>query len=68
MVLILGHGDPALGAMGITIGLMVVLGVVHPPMVTPSLAFSLRSGEETMAHLFLFALGMTVVRRAALTR
>ena len=46
--------------MVVTIVLMVLLDVVHPPAVSTSLTFALRAGAETEAALFALALGMTV--------
>ena len=43
-----------------TILLMVVLDVVHPPAVSTSLTFALRTGAENDFTLFALALGMTV--------
>lgn len=59
--LLLGHGYPAAGAAMIaTIVLMVLLDVVHPPAVSTSLTFALRSGAERDLALFALALAMVV--------
>ncbi|WOD36963.1 HPP family protein [Nodosilinea sp. E11] len=46
-------------AMVITIVLMIVLDVVHPPAVATSLSFALRSGNESNLLLFGLAVGIT---------
>ncbi|MBE9112128.1 HPP family protein [Nodosilinea sp. LEGE 07298] len=46
-------------AMVITIVLMIVLDVVHPPAVATSLSFALRSGNESNLILFGLAVGIT---------
>ncbi len=47
-------------AMVVTILLMVVLNVVHPPAVSTALSFALRSGNENNLLLFMLAIGLTV--------
>ncbi|PSN12797.1 HPP family protein [filamentous cyanobacterium CCT1] len=46
-------------AMVITIVLMILLDVVHPPAVATSLSFALRSGSESNLVLFGLAVGIT---------
>ena len=46
-------------AMVITIVLMIVLDVVHPPAVATSLSFALRSGNQSNLLLFGLAVGIT---------
>ncbi|MBW4502341.1 MAG: HPP family protein [Scytonema hyalinum WJT4-NPBG1] len=46
-------------AMSITIVLMIVLDVVHPPAVSTSLSFALRAGNESNLVLFGLAVGIT---------
>ncbi len=46
--------------MVITILAMVLLDVVHPPAVSTSLGFALRTGAEGDAVLFALAVGVTV--------
>lgn len=59
--LILGPGEPSAGtAMVITIVLMILLDVVHPPAVSTSLSFALRAGNENNLILLSLALGITV--------
>ena len=59
---ILGPGYVAAGvAMVVTIFLMVVLDVVHPPAVSTALGFAFRSGPESNLTLFGFAVGLVVV-------
>lgn len=48
-------------AMVITIVLMIVLDVVHPPAVATSLSFALRAGNETNLVLFGLAVAITAV-------
>lgn len=48
-------------AMVITIVLMIVLDVVHPPAVATSLSFALRSGSESNLILFGLAVGITAM-------
>ena len=58
--LAIGHGYAAAGtAMVATFFPMVVLDLVHPPAVSTSLTFALRTGAESEAHLFALAPGMT---------
>lgn len=69
--LLLGHGYAAGGsAMVLTILLMVLLDVVHPPAVSTSLSFALRAGSERDVVLFALAVGVTaslvVMQRLAL--
>ncbi len=57
-----GHSYAAAGAaMSITIGVMIVLNVVHPPAVSTSLIFAFRSGEEKTVLLFGLALVVVVL-------
>ena len=59
---ILGPGYVAAGvAMVVTIFLMVVLDVVHPPAVSTALGFAFRSGPESNLTLFGLALGLVAV-------
>lgn len=59
---LLGPGYPAAGtAMVITILLMIVLDVVHPPAVATSLSFALRAGNENNLVLFGLAVGITAM-------
>lgn len=48
-------------AMVLTIVLMIVLDVVHPPAVSTSLSFALRAGNQTNLVLFGLAVGITAV-------
>jgi CBS-domain-containing membrane protein len=48
-------------AMVITIVLMIVLDVVHPPAVATSLSFAFRAGNETNLILFCLAVGITAL-------
>ena len=58
--LLLGHGYPAAAtALVTTILLMVLLDVVHPPAVSTSLSFALRSGAED--DVVLFGLALTLI-------
>nr|WP_242027186.1 HPP family protein [Leptolyngbya sp. FACHB-17] len=58
----LGAGYFAAGsAMILTIVLMIVLEVVHPPAVATSLSFALRAGDENNLVLFALAVGITAV-------
>jgi CBS-domain-containing membrane protein len=71
MYLALGPGYLAGGsAMVVTIALMIVLDVVHPPAVSTSLSFAFRTGAEQNLALFGMALGLIAVlvalERAAL--
>jgi hypothetical protein len=56
--------------MAATIALMIALDAVHPPAVSTSLTFALRSGAESELALFGLALGVTaalvLLQRAAL--
>ena len=55
-----GHGYMAVGtAMGVTIFLLILLDLVHPPAVSTSLIFAFRVDAEKTAVLFLLALGVT---------
>lgn len=57
---ILGAGYVSGGiAMVITISLMIVLDVVHPPAVATSLSFALRAGDQSNLVLFGLAVGVT---------
>lgn len=57
--LVLGPGYISAGtAMVLTIGLMIVLDVVHPPAVSTSLSFALRAGNENNLVLFGLAVGV----------
>lgn len=58
----LGSGYPAAGsAMILTIALMILLDVVHPPAVSTSLSFALRAGNESNLVLFGLAVGITAL-------
>lgn len=60
--LLLGPGYLSGGlAMVLTIVLMIVLDVVHPPAVSTSLSFALRAGNENNLALFGLAVGITVL-------
>lgn len=48
-------------AMVITIGLMILLDIMHPPAVSTSLSFALRAGNENNLVLFGLAVGITAV-------
>lgn len=48
-------------AMVLTIALMVLLDVVHPPAVATALAFALRSGPESNLLLFSLAVGIVAI-------
>lgn len=57
-----GPGYAAVGtAMVITIVLMIVLDIMHPPAVSTSLSFALKSGNENNLVLFGLAVGITTV-------
>ena len=57
-----GHGYLAGGiAMVATIVLMIVRDAFHPPAVSTSLIFAIRSGAESEVSLFVFALLVVVV-------
>lgn len=58
--LVLGQGYVSGGiAMIVTIVLMILLDVVHPPAVSTSLSFALRAGNENNLVLFGLAVGIT---------
>lgn len=60
--LVLGPGYASgATAMVITIVLMIVLDVVHPPAVSTSLSFALRAGNESNLVLFGLAVGITAL-------
>ena len=60
--LVLGPGYPSGGlAMVVTIVLMIVFDVVHPPAVATSLSFAFRAGDENNLVLFGLALSIIVV-------
>jgi len=60
--MILGSGYLSGGiAMVVTIVLMIVLDVVHPPAVSTSLSFALRAGNENNLVLFGLAVGITAL-------
>lgn len=60
--LLLGNGYLSGGiAMVITIGLMILLDIVHPPAVSTSLSFALRAGNESNLVLFGIAVGITAL-------
>lgn len=60
--LIFGSGYLSGGiAMVITIGLMILLDIMHPPAVSTSLSFALRAGNENNLVLFGLAVGITAV-------
>ncbi len=60
--MILGSGYLSGGiAMVVTIVLMILLDVVHPPAVSTSLSFALRAGNENNLVLFGLAVGITAV-------
>jgi CBS-domain-containing membrane protein len=62
MYMILGSGYLSGGvAMVVTIVLMILLDVVHPPAVSTSLSFALRAGNENNLVLFGLAVGITAV-------
>jgi CBS-domain-containing membrane protein len=57
---VFGHGYIAAGAaLVVSIFLMIVLDVVHPPAVGTSLVFAFRVGAESDINLFLLALSVT---------
>jgi CBS-domain-containing membrane protein len=69
--LAIGSGYVSAGAsMIVTIVLMILLDVVHPPAVSTSLSFALRAGDETNVGLFGLAVGITaalvIIERVAL--
>ncbi|MBE9010905.1 HPP family protein [Pseudanabaenaceae cyanobacterium LEGE 13415] len=56
-----GSGYVAAGsAMVLTIVLMIVLDIMHPPAVSTALSFALKSGNENNFVLFALAVGITV--------
>ena len=55
-----GYGAAG-GAMVVTIVLMIVLDVVHPPAVATAMSFALRAEEASNLGLFALALAITVV-------
>lgn len=58
--LLIGSGYLSGGtAMVVTIVLMILLDVVHPPAVSTSLSFALRAGNESNLVLFGLAVGIT---------
>jgi CBS-domain-containing membrane protein len=58
----LGAGYTSAGvALVITIVLMILWDVVHPPAVSTAMSFALRAGEASNLALFVLALGITVV-------
>jgi len=58
--LLLGSGYASGGtAMVLTIFLMIVLDVVHPPAVSTALGFALRAGDQNNVVLFGLAVGIT---------
>lgn len=60
--MILGSGYLSGGvAMVVTIILMILLDVVHPPAVSTSLSFALRAGNENNLVLFGLAVGITAL-------
>ncbi len=62
MYLLLGPGYASGGlAMVMTIVLMIVFDVVHPPAVATSISFAFRAGNESNLLLFVMALSIIVV-------
>lgn len=60
--LIFGSGYVSAGiAMVITIILMILLDIMHPPAVSTSLGFALRTGNQNNLVLFGLAVGITAV-------
>lgn len=58
---VLGHSYGAAGlAMVVTILIMVVANIVHPPAIGTTLSFAYRSGLSSNITLFMLALGMIV--------
>ncbi len=57
LILGAGYGSGAL-AMVLTIVLMIVLDIVHPPAVSTSLSFAFRAGNENNLVLFSLAVGV----------
>lgn len=61
MYLLLGPGYASGGlAMVVTIVLMIVVDVVHPPAVATSISFAFRAGNESNLLLFVMALSIIV--------
>jgi CBS-domain-containing membrane protein len=59
---IFGHSYAATGsAMIVTIVLMVLLDMVHPPAVGTALSFAFQTGAESTLVLFMLALSITAV-------
>ena len=59
---ILGSGYYSAGAaMVVTIFVMIVLDVVHPPAVATAMSFALRAGQESNLVIFGLALGITAI-------
>lgn len=60
--LFIGSGYLSAGiAMVVTIVLMILLDIMHPPAVPTSLSFALRAGNENNLVLFALAVGITAV-------
>lgn len=60
--LLLGSGYASGGtAMTVTIVLMILLDIMHPPAVATSLSFALRAGNENNLVLFGLAVGITTL-------
>jgi CBS-domain-containing membrane protein len=58
--LLVGPGYPAGGtAMLVTIVLMILLDVMHPPAVSTSLSFAFRAGDESNLMIFALAVAIT---------
>lgn len=58
----LGAGYTSAGvALVITIVLMILWDIVHPPAVATAMSFALRAGEASNLALFVLALGITVM-------
>ena len=67
--LMLGHGYAAAApALMVTILLLIALDIVHPPAVSTSLIFALRSGAENEFMLFGLALAAVIVTLVLLQR
>lgn len=71
LFLAFGPGYAAAGiAMVVTIVLMVVVDLVHPPAIATAMSFALRAGNERSLVIFILAVGMTatlvVLQRAVL--
>lgn len=57
-----GPGYLAAGAaMVLTIAMMIVLDVVHPPAIGTALSFAFRAGPESNLALFGLAIGLVVI-------